>query len=142
LHHVATIEVNVSRETLAPLVGAASAAATGHVAPAKKITVQVVPRPHLELLDPSADRVEIDPQPAGQESQPIYFEVRGAHAGQGEVWVIARQRQMGIARLVLKPRIVERREAARVRRASADAIATEAPPAARPFDQLNIYEQT
>ena len=68
--------------------------------------------------------------------------MKAAHPGRGEIWIILRQHQMGIARLVLEPAVVERQSAARAARVTAQADAAAAPTLAKPLDQLSIFEQT
>lgn len=142
LNHTCTIEVTVSREMLAPLAGRV-ADATGAVLvdAASSLLVQVIAKSNFVLADPARDRVEVQP-PAPGKPIPVYFDVKAAHAGPGEIWVIARQHQMGVARLVLKPTVVERASAGPARRLVTEADAAQAPPLAAPLDQLSIIEQT
>jgi hypothetical protein len=127
---------------LAPLAGRESAASGGIlVNAAEDLLVQAIPKRNVVLADPAQDRVTVKPPEAGSPLS-IYFDVKGAHPGPGEVWVIVRQHQMGVARLVLKPDVVERASAGRARRVVAEADAVSAPPLAQPLNQLSIVEQT
>ncbi|HUE89314.1 MAG TPA: CHAT domain-containing protein [Vicinamibacterales bacterium] len=141
VQHVATVEVTVSREMLASRDGAASDTASSvEVEAGGKLIVQIVPKANFTLAVPGEDREEID-VPAPGEPTSLYFDLRAMHAGQGEVWVIIRQRQMGIAQLVLRPAIVERQRTAAPRRLRDRGAAAPAPPLQSPFDQLLIIEQ-
>jgi predicted component of type VI protein secretion system len=137
----ATIEITVSREMLAPLAGRASATSAVSVDASSRLLVQVMPRLNFVLADPAQDRVDI-PVPAAGAPALLYFDVKGAHAGPGEIWIVVRQHQMGIARLELKPTVVERLSPVAAPRAVAAADATGAPPLVKPLDQLSIFEQT
>ena len=137
----ATIEVTVSREMLAPLAGRATATSAVSVDASSRLLVQVMPRLNFVLADPAQDRVEVSVPAAGAPAL-LYFDVKGAHAGPGEIWIVIRQHQMGIARLELKPTVVDKLSAAAAPRAVATADAIGAPPLAKPLDQLSIFEQT
>jgi hypothetical protein len=137
----ATIEVSLSREPLTPLDGRLSAAAGGQVDPTRMLIVQVVPRVNMSLAPGTADRVEVDP-PAEGTPRILYFDVTAQHPGQAEVWVIVRQHQMGVARVVLKPSIVTGRSPDGKERVATEADVLAAPALARPLDQLSIFEQT
>ena len=141
LNRTSTIEVIISRELVECAPEFASDRASAAIDPTRKLLVQVVPKSNLVLAAPQADRVEIDP-PLPNEQKSVYFDVKGAYPGQGEVWIIVRQRQTGIARLVLEPKVVERAEWSPLYRAKAEASAAEAPVLAGPFDQLLVIEQT
>jgi hypothetical protein len=142
VNHTTTIEVTVSREMLAALDGRVSAATGGVlVDAAESLLVQVMPRTNFVLADPAQDRVQVQPPAAGAPLS-LYFDVKAAHAGPGEIWVVVRQHQMGVAHLVLQPTVVARASAAQARRVVAEADAVAAPPLARPLDQLSIFEQT
>lgn len=137
----ATIQVTVSREMLAPLAGRASATGSAAVDATSRLLVQVMPRVNFVLAGSGEDRAEIAVPDAGSPAL-LYFDVKAAHAGPGEIWIVVRQHQMGIARLELKPTVVDRPSAAAGPRAVATADATGAPPLAMPLDQLSIFEQT
>lgn len=141
LHQTCTIDVTLSREMLTPIAGRASEAAAGLVDASEALIVQVIAKTNFVLADPAQDRVQLQP-PAPGAPLSVYFDVKAAHAGPGEIWVIVRQRQMGVARLVLRPTVVERASAAASGRMIAEADAVTAPPLAAPLDQLSIIEQT
>jgi hypothetical protein len=141
LNHTATIEVTVSREQLAALEGRLAAGASGRVNVSTTLLVQVLPKSNFTLADPAQDRIEVEP-PSPDAPLSLYFDVKAAHPGPGEVWIIVRQHQMGVARLVLEPTVVERASVGRRRPLAASADAVPAPPLAQPLDQLSIFEQT
>ncbi len=142
LHQTTAVEVSLSRETLAAAAGRASDGGAGrvNVDPGATLIVQVIPKRNFVLVDATQARVEVDPPQPG-EPIVLYFDVTAAHPGPGEVWVIVRQRQMGIARLVLTPTVVVQPAAAPARRASAAADVEDAPALTAPLDQLLVIEQ-
>src|SRR5688500_2082357 len=81
---------------------------------------------------------EIDPPQPGMPQQ-LYFMVRATHASDGEVWVIARQGQVPLVTLVLRPQIVKSQRKTK-RRAVATATTAEAPKLTAPLHQLTIFE--
>lgn len=137
LKRAASVELFVSREVISRLTGAAADAGSGEVDPSKKLMIQVFPKNNFEMV--GDDRVEIDP-PAPGSPQQLIFDLRPTHLGEGEVWVIARQGQVPLVTLVLKPKIVEAKGAGAAR-ATADAVTSEAPALAEPINQLFILEQ-
>lgn len=138
----ATIVVTLSREEIHALAGRASSE-SGPVAVAAgtPLLVQVLPRVNFVLGDGANDRFEVA-VPAEQKPIELFFDVKGAHPGAGEVWIVVRQHQMSVARLVLRPSVVERPSAAAPPRMTATADAVAAPPLDQPLDQLTIFEQT
>jgi hypothetical protein len=141
LNHTTTIEVTISREMLAPLAGRMSAAGGALVDAAQPLLVQAIAKSNFVLADPAQDRVTVQPPEAGAPLS-VYFDVKAAHPGPGEIWIVVRQHQMGVARLTLQPTVVERASAGRARRVVAEADAVAAPPLAEPLNQLSIVEQT
>jgi hypothetical protein len=142
LGETTTVEVSLSRDAIAATAGRTSAGAGAvRIDAGTKLLVQIVPRANIALVPGTEARVEIDPPEAGQPAV-IYFDVVGAHEGNGEIWVIVRQRQMGVARLVLRPAVVASRSPQSRDRAAAASDVVAAPPLAEPLDQLDIFEQT
>ena len=141
LNRTTTIEVIISRELVDSTPGLESTQAAGEIDPTSKLLVQIVPKSNFVLGEAQADRAEIDP-PLANKPKSVYFNVKGAHLGQGEIWIIVRQRQTGIVRLVLESEVLDRVDAARKYRAKAEATATEAPILRSPLDQLLVIEQT
>jgi hypothetical protein len=137
VRRVTTIEVLVSREVIGRATGATAAGGEAAVDPSRKLLLQVAPRRNFELVDDG--RVEIDP-PAPGAPQTLYFDVRPTHEGEGEVWVVARQGQVPLITLVLKPRIVSTRTQ-ETRREAVTRTTGEAPRLAAPLNQLFIREQ-
>ncbi len=131
-----TVEVTVSREMIGAILHAAAAEGKAEIDPTRKILVQVLPKLNFQSVDD--DYVEIDP-PAPGAPQQLYFILKGTHEGDGEVWVIARQGQVPLVTLVLKPQIVSA-ATGNARRAVATATTSEAPRLAEPLHQLRITE--
>ncbi len=131
-----TVEVTVSREMIGAILHAAAAEGKAEIDPTRKILVQVLPKENFQSVDD--DYVEIDP-PAPNAPQQLYFILKGTHEGDGEVWVIARQGQVPLVTLVLKPQIVSA-STGNTRRVEASATTAEAPKLAEPLHQLRITE--
>jgi len=133
--------VSVAREVIGGLLHAAAAEGTGQVDPQRKLFLQVIPKRNFEVV--GDDRVEIDP-PGPGERPAFYFDVRATHLdsadSEGEVWVVARQGQVPLVTLSLKPRIVAARSQTR-RRAASTASSAEATPLSKPLNQLFITER-
>lgn len=141
LKRATTIEVNVSREVIGDILHAAAAEATGDVDPTRKLLIQIIPKRNFEMVNEEEDRVEIDP-PEPDKPKTFYFDVRATHndGGEGELWVVARQGQVPLARLILRPRIVKKHSAS-VLRTGTSITTPEARPLLEPLTQLTITEQ-
>ncbi|ULA65350.1 MAG: CHAT domain-containing protein [Nitrospira sp.] len=140
LKRVTTLEVDVSREAIGDIQHAAAMEAAGEADPTRKLIIQVIPKRNFEMASEN-DRAEIElPEP--NKPQSLYFDIRATHDndGEGELWVVARQGQVPLVRLTLRPRIVTKRSAS-VRRTTSMATAAEAQPLAEPLTQLYITEQ-
>jgi hypothetical protein len=135
-----TIEVSIARDALIAIDGRATGEATGMVDPTMRLLVQVAPRRNFVLAEAVQERQELDPPESGDRKL-VYFEVKAAHEGPGEIWIIVRQRQMGIARLVLTPKVVASAHPP-TPRASVSGTAVSAPPLRAQLNQLLIIEQT
>jgi hypothetical protein len=133
----ATVDILVSREMIGGLIHAAAAEGKAEIDPSRKLLIQVLPKVNFESLDEGW--AEIDPPQPGK-PQPLYFILRATHEGEGEVWVVARQGQVPLVTLVLKPRIVETKNQP-TRRAMATATTAEAPKLSAPLHQLVILER-
>ena len=133
----ATVEVIVSREVIGLLEGAAAKSGQADVDVSRKLIIQMIPRVNFEADGES--RIEIDP-PAPGNPQHIYFDLRAKHIGDGEVWILARQGQISLVTLILKPRVVEVGSNGQ-RTIHAAAETSEAPQLIEPLHQLRIYEQ-
>ena len=130
------VEVTVSRELIGQLVGAAAAAGRAEIDPERKLLIQVLPKINFESMDEGW--AEIDPPQPGT-PQRLQFMVRATHASDGEIWIIARQGQVPLVTLKLRPQIVKTRSKT-TRRTSTQATTTEAPKLAAPLHQLTILE--
>ena len=69
----------------------------------KRLIISVIAKKNVEIVDESGGRAEIDLP--GKEPEEIYFSVKGTEVGQGELWVIARQGQVPLLKLILRPQI-------------------------------------
>jgi hypothetical protein len=138
MNHATTVEVLVSREILGAQTGPTAAAGEGKVHPERKIILQVIPKAEFVLVD--KDRVELDPPSPGA-PQTFYFDLKAAHIGTGEIWIVARQEQVPLVTLVLKPIVVERRSEQTLPRLQVNARTQEAPRLEEPLHQLLIIEQ-
>ena len=133
----ATVEVLVSLEAIGQLVHDAAAESDAEIDPSRKLLIQVLPKVNFESVDEGW--TEIDP-PQPNEPQTLYFLLKASHEGDGEVWVVARQGQVPLVTLVLKPRIVKTKTQA-ARRTLATATTAEAPKLSAPLHQLTITER-
>src|SRR5579863_2422809 len=103
LNHATTIEVVVSREILGAGKGPTASTGEGKVRPERKILLQVIPKAEFVLVDNG--QMELDPPLPGT-PQAFYFDLKAAHIGTGEIWVVARQEQVPLVTLVLTPTVV------------------------------------
>ncbi len=133
----ATVEVTVSREIIGQLIHAAAGEEKAEIDPTRKLLIQVLPKVNFQSLDDGFE--EIDPPSPGAPQQ-LYFILKGTHEGEGEVWVVARQGQVPLVTLVLKPQIVTA-AGQNARRAVTQATTAEAPRLETPLHQLTITEQ-
>jgi hypothetical protein len=132
-----SVEVIVSRETIERIESAVSATRSADVKLGEKIILQAMGRAHCEVV--GEHRVEIDP-PAIDDPRLVFFDITPTHAGDGEVWIIARQGQVPLVTLALRPRFVKK-ATGRARRAEAHALASEARPLSAPLHQLRILDR-
>lgn len=138
VNRATTIQVIVSRELIGAILGAASSTGAGKVDPQRNILVQVIPRSEFVVID--KDRAELEPPPPGQ-PQTFYFDVRPTHTGEGEIWVVARQGQVPLVTLILKPNIIAQQQRAVARQLEVRATTPEAPTLNKPLHQLLIVEE-
>src|SRR5690606_3147594 len=105
-----SIVVTISREILERINNAASAMALGaDVILGEKLVIRVIARSHFIVDDENDGRAEID-VPHLNNPQEILFDVRATkEEGEGEIWVLIRQGQVSVAKLVLKPQVIKTR---------------------------------
>ena len=140
VNRAVTVCVTISREMIEALTSEASAVGVGEVSMAKKILVQVVPKSNFITIDENGGRAEIDvPQP--REPRELFFDLRALKKGEGEIWVLARQGQVPIVKLVLKPEVVKTQSYSS-EKVSANKNANEPRPLSAPLHQLWIHERT
>lgn len=132
-----TVEVIVSREVIERATGVAAQGGEAEIDESRKLIIQVFPKINFESRDEG--RAEIDPPPPNK-PQKLLFDVRATHLGQGEVLVIARQGQVPLCTLPLRPQIVATRGAA-ARKTAVKAETSEAKPLPSPLNQMTIRER-
>jgi DNA-binding NarL/FixJ family response regulator len=135
---VSTVSVMVARERIRHASRPTDAGGQAKVVSTQRLLLEVVARANVEVVGTS--RVEIT-IPAEGEPKLVLFDVRATNLGVGEVWVVARQQQVPLATLVVKPRIVSQ---ALMNTLSPVIDSREVVPAAtepRPLNLLRIIEQ-
>lgn len=138
-----TLTVVVSRKAVGEVAGRVTATVSADVEARREITLDIRPRRNFEVVGEL--RAEVDP-PEPDAPVERFFDVRPTHAGEGEVWVIARQGLVPIATLRLKVRIAgagERTERRRRTKGSArrEPEAAAMPNPIEPLCQLRIFER-
>jgi pimeloyl-ACP methyl ester carboxylesterase len=103
----------------------------------KKLIITVLPKKNITLAEGSG-RYQIDLPEAGKPIE-LFFTLEAAGTGEGEVWVVARQGPIPLAKLVLKPQVTTDRPATDAKLKTAqDAV----PPVVSPgLNQLWIEEE-
>ena len=140
LKHVASVEVSVSREVFNSIPSGAAHEGKADVDPGCSLLIQVIPKRNFEMVS-KEDYVEIAWSEL-EKPRTSVFDVRATHddGGSGELWVVARQGQVPLLRLILCPRIVTNLSTA-MGRVSSTATSTEAKALSEPLTQLFITEQ-
>jgi len=72
-----------------------SESATAAVVEDRPLILQAIPKANFELAGDG--RVEVPVPKAGDPETQVFVDLEATHAGQGEVWVIARQGQIASA---------------------------------------------
>lgn len=100
------VHVAISREQIERAVAdtVAQSAVPVVVDPHRKIIVEVWPKRGFDLPDDD-EPTELDPPGPGAPLD-VYFTLKAAEAGKGEIWVVARQRRMPLVTLKLFPEVV------------------------------------
>ena len=132
-----TLTVEVSADSLTAAARGGAAAGSGDVISSRTISIAVIGRRNVVVV--GDDRVDVQPAEPKAPHR-LFFEVRGTHEGDGEVWVIAQQGPQPLVTLVLNVTVVAERISGRRRHAVSDAVA---PMLAQPQrrNQLRIVEQ-
>lgn len=133
-----TVAVTISREILEKIHNAGSATANAKVSLEKKILIRVIAKSNFIVDDESDGRTEIDVPPLNQ-PQELYFDLRATEEGEGEIWVLIRQAQMSVAKLILKPKVVISRSLT-AEKVTAERITSDPKPLYKPLHQLGIEE--
>jgi len=98
---IVTLDVEISRETLAAIQGRATAKEPVQLDPGAKVLVHVAPK--LNFVNVGTSRIEVDPKtdlPAL-----LSFDVAATDLGKGEVWVVVRQGVKPVTILKLFPEV-------------------------------------
>lgn len=135
-----TVCVTISREMLEESVtGGLEEAGKGKFDKEEQILIQILPKSNFTIIDSESGRAEIDiPEPG--EPMEMLFDLRATEEGEGEIWVVARQGQIPIIKLVLKPAVVKKRTLSS-KKTHAGQAATEPPTLKKPLHQLTIVER-
>jgi hypothetical protein len=133
---VTTVEVIVSLENIETAISAATQKGTGKVDPTRQLIIQIIPKANFENV--GDERGEFDLPAPGKPLQ-CYFDVRPTDEGKGEIWVIARQGQVPLLTLILKPSVVSSL-GSRTKRLAAETVATMPTPLSQPLHQITIFE--
>jgi hypothetical protein len=137
VEHTATIDVTISRETIAAAKGRLTEAAGGLVNAGEKLIVHVAPK--ANFVNQGDSRAEVDP-PATAEPILLSFDVQATDVGPGAVWVIIRQGVAPIVVLKLFPEVVATAPSTRQRQNVTQPTAL-MPVMADPPNTLLILEQ-
>ncbi|HEY0133470.1 MAG TPA: N-acetylmuramoyl-L-alanine amidase, partial [Nannocystis sp.] len=104
LEELFTVHVELSREALALEAGVNAALASALVEASELVTVELVPRARVSPVAQLPVSVAV---PAQGGSVGLWFRLRAEEVGEGELWVIVRQRGRPLARLVLRVQVAE-----------------------------------
>ncbi|MGE0599993.1 MAG: CHAT domain-containing protein [Dehalococcoidia bacterium] len=131
----ATLTVNLSREAIDLPAGAAvGLAGIAAADPNRPLLVMCIGRKNLKVTGKSTQSV---PVPAEGETAELYFGIEGTTLGDAQVDVIVRQTESPLAKIILKPRVVQTVTSG----ARAEAAGVASPgPAGSPRHQLYISE--
>ena len=100
-----TVVVTVSLEEIEKLTSLVSAGGEVTAKASEKLSITVIAKKKTMVVDQSGGRAEINP-PAANAPVELYFTLKALEEGAGEIWVIVRQGQMPLLKLVLAPKIV------------------------------------
>ena len=139
LHRTTTVEVEISREAIVAAVNEVSVIESIRgFQEDEKLIINVIGKHRLVNIGDDNGRAEID-VPAPGQPYLGYFDLRATEEGKGEAWVIVRQGQMPLAKLVLQPEVVLKRNST-VEKIKVDTPAMPVPPSDKPLHQLWIEE--
>ena len=99
-----TLSVILSKEELQIAVGFIGDSKTVKVVDTA-LTIRVIPKRNLEIV---GDSTVPDLHPVSEDTIPLFFGVRGTHAGQGEIWIVLCQGALPLSTIILKPEIVQK----------------------------------
>ncbi len=131
LAQVLELRVELSREALERAPGFNAALANALALQEELVTVEVVPRARLAPVSYAPVAVAVPPRGA---VTGLLFRVRAEALGEGELWVVARQRGRPLARLVLRVQVTEQTGVV------AELVSVTAAPGAMPAESGAVLE--
>jgi hypothetical protein len=134
-----TIIVTISREMLEQMSGGISEINSANLSIEKKILVRVVAKSNFIVIDENDGRADIDIPVVNQPTE-LLFDVRATEEGEGEIWVLFRQEQVIVAKLILKPKVVKSKSLA-AEKVKAEKVTEDPKPLYKPLHQLDIEER-
>lgn len=138
LNHAATLSVFVSREEIELQNGSVSKTGKGEFETGRKLIVELIVQSKFLMLGDETGRREID-LPDSENPVELLFNLNASEEGEGVILVLARQGQIPVVRLELKPSVVGAKPGAsgKIR----DARQAQEPPVLKkPLHQLWIRE--
>ncbi len=138
INHKVTLDVEVSRELKDWYESEASKTGKIEINETRKLLIQVIPKANFDL--DGEDRVEVEVSTLSSPAH-FYFDLKANYLGDGEVWVVARQNQIPLTTLKLKPKIVQSRADIQIlNKTVQQKTLFNPPPLAEPLNQLFITE--
>ncbi len=139
INHTTTIDVILSRKLHDWLESDTAKTSAVEIEEKKKLLIQVIPKTNFQVIN--EDRIEVEP-PIPDKPHHFYFDIKATQLGKGEVWVVARQGQIPLTTLKLRPQIVESREdILALQKTSQTTGISNIPVLREPLHQLYIIEQ-
>ncbi|MEO8540095.1 MAG: CHAT domain-containing protein [bacterium] len=136
LQQTASLVVTISRDAIELPGGAAAGLTAGAADPNKPLIVMALGRRNVRVSGKSTQTVSVP----GAEPVEIYFDLVGSNLGEAQVDVVIRQAETPIAKIVLKPTVVQRIAAAGGRAEAAATVSTAGEPGT-PRHQLYISQE-
>ncbi len=138
LNHASTLTVAISREELESLESSVSQSGSGEFRTGRKMLVELIVRSNFLLLGDETGCREIDIPEAGSTAE-LFFNLKACEPGESSILVIARQDQVPIVKLELKPVVVASKTHT-PKKASAAGHTEEPRPLQKPLHQFWIRE--
>ncbi|MBI3272871.1 MAG: CHAT domain-containing protein [Planctomycetes bacterium] len=136
-----SVLVTVSREKLEEELRRAGSEGRAEVDPTRKITLQFIAKRNVRPA--AGTQTELDVEPPDADAPVLRrFRFVPLELGEGEIWILAWQRQQPLVTLPVKFRIVPAGTPPSPRRAHVEAAGAEPPSTAKPVDRLMIIEES